>query len=54
MSEILTLCNRIVVLKKGVLKFKGTIDEAKVMYGQRGMKGIWKDEEVIYQLLLDE
>lgn len=52
-SEILYLCNRIGVLKSGVLQFSGTIAEAREMVKGKGFLPN-NDEELIYLLLQDE
>ncbi len=53
MSEILSLCNRIGVLKSGVLQFSGTIAEAREMVKRKGFLPN-SDEKLIYFLLQSE
>ncbi len=50
MSEILHLCDRIGVLKNGLLSFTGTITDAQEWGRERGFSGK-SDEEIIYNLL---
>ncbi|MDZ5471939.1 ABC transporter ATP-binding protein [Bacillus sp. 31A1R] len=49
-TEILTLCDRVGILKEGSLQFSGTIKEAQQMLREKG-NILKNDEETIYKLL---